>query len=235
MIKIAICDDDINQQNAITLIIDNFYKSTNNNYEICAFNNGEQLLLSHKKYDIYFLDIKMDKLNGIDVARRIRLVNEKAIIIFITGFKDYVFDAFDVEAFHYLLKPVNEDKLNEILHSIMIKFQKKDKFIIVKTNKQSNKIHLNDILYIESNQRKLKVHTTYDIIEYYYKLSDIEQELCNDNFFKCHKSYIVNLKHVQSYDSVSVTLKNSEKIYLSKHRLADFSKAFMYYLRDEEL
>ena len=177
----------------------------------------------------------MDKLTGIDVAKKIRLINEKTVIIFITALKDYVFDAFDVRAFHYILKPVNEKKLREILYLVLLQFEKKDKFIIAKTIKQSTKIFFKDIIYIESQQRKLKVHTTYDVIEYYYKLSDIEQELYGFSFFRCHKSYIVNFKYVHSYGNTFITLKNSEKVYLSKYKISDFSKAFMYYLKNEEM
>lgn len=89
-------------------------------------------------------------------------------------------------------------------------------------------------MYIEAAQRKIKVHTTYNIIEYYHKLSDIEKELYVDNFFRCHRSYIINLKYVHSYTNTFMTLKNSEKIYISKYKLADFSKIFMYYLKNQD-
>lgn len=233
MLKVAICDDENNERESIVHMVDKALNFKNKQYKIFEFINGEELLSSALLFDIYFLDIKLDKLTGIEVAKKIRLINENAVIIFITGLKDYVFDAFDVRAFHYILKPVDQDKLKEILYSALLQFDKKDKFILVKTNRVSTKILIKDIIYIESQQRKLKVHTTYDIIEYYYKLSDIEQELSNDNFFRCHKSYIVNLKYVHSYDNTFITLKNFEKIYVSKYKLADFSKTFMYYLKDE--
>ncbi|EET88590.1 response regulator receiver protein [Clostridium carboxidivorans P7] len=119
------------------------------------------------------------------------------------------------------------------MYSALESVDKSDKFIIAKTISQKTKIFLKDIMYIESEKRKLKIHTTYDIIEYYYKLYDIEQELSGDDFFRCHKSYIVNLNYVYSYDNTFITLKNLEKIYVSKYKLNDFSKAFMYYLKNE--
>lgn len=162
------------------------------------------------------------------------VMTDRSVIIFITGLKDYVFDAFDVRAFHYILKPIDIEKLKKIVNSALLQFEDTDKFIIAKTISQSTKIYLNDIIYIESELRKLKVHTTYDIIEYYYKLADIEKELQKSTFFRCHKSFIVNLRYVRSYDNTFIELKNSEKIYVSKYKLAEFSKAFMYYLKDEE-
>lgn len=90
-------------------------------------------------------------------------------------------------------------------------------------------------LNIESQLRKIRIHTTYDVIEYYHKLSDIEEDLKNFNFFKCHRSYIVNLNYVRSYDNVFITLKNGEKIYMPKYKLTDFLRAFMYYLKSKGL
>ncbi len=233
MLKIAICDDENNQRNLIVHMVYTALNLKNKAFKIFEFENGEKLLCTKNIFDIYFLDIKMDSLNGIDVAKKIRTINEKSIIIFITGLKDYVFDAFDVQAFHYILKPINEDKFRKVLYSAIKNFDKKDKFIIAKTMKNSTKILLKDIIYIESQKRKLKVHTTYNVTEYYHKISDIEKEICENTFFRCHKSYIVNLKYVRSYDNIFITLKNSEKIYISKYKLSDFSKAFMYYLKDE--
>jgi DNA-binding LytR/AlgR family response regulator len=234
MLKIALCDDENNQRYELTGMLHRSLILHNIQYQLSEFINGEQLLASKEIFHIYFLDIRMDKLTGIEVAKKIRMIDSKAFIIFITALKDYVFDAFDVQAFHYILKPVKEGKLKEILCLILLQLEKRDKFIIAKTIKQSTKIYLKDIIYIESQQRKLKIHTTYDIIEYYHKLSDMEQEVSGFNFFRCHKSYIVNLNYVYSYDNTFITLKNSERIYLSKYKLPDFSKTFMYYLKKEE-
>lgn len=234
MLNIAICEDDKIQRKNIIHITEKYLASISIKYTIFEFISGENLLSSKEKYDIYLLDIQMDNTSGIDVARKIRMQHENSIIIFITGFKDYVFDAFDVNAFHYILKPVDESKFKEILSSAIKAISKKDKFLLAKTNGSSYKILFNDIMYIESNQRKVIIHTTYDMIEYYYKISDLEKELLGDTFFRCHKSYIINFKYVQSFDNTLITLKNSEKVYISKYKFTEFSKAFMYYLKNEE-
>lgn len=234
MLKIAICEDNTIQRNNIVHMIENNLNLIGSNYEISIFENGEKLLYYSDKCHIYFLDIQLDEISGIDVAKKIRNSHKNAIIIFITGYKDYVFEAFDVNAFHYIMKPIDESKFKKILYSAVDVLEKKDKFILAKTFSSSAKIYLKDIIYIESQQRKIKVHTTYDIIEYYYKLADLEDKLVKENFFRCHKSYIVNLQYVQSFDNTSITLKNQEKIFVSKYKLSDFSKAFMYYLKNEE-
>ena len=234
MLKIAICEDDNIQRKSILNMIETYLGAIDKRCKTFEFISGEELLLSIDNFDIYFLDIQMDNLSGIDTAKRIRLIHEKAIIIFTTGFKDYVFDAFDVNAFHYIVKPIDENKFKDILYSAVKLISKKYKFLIAKTINSSAKILLKDIIYIESDQRKIRVHTTYDIIEYYYKISDLENELSEDNFFRCHKCYIINLEYVQSFDNTFIILKNFEKVYISRKRLSDFSKAFMYYLKNEE-
>ena len=232
MLKIAVCEDEQNQRQTLVKLLErNLNKEQ---YTISEFSSGEDLLLSIKIFNLYFLDIQLNELTGIEVAKKIRLINENSMIIFVTGFKEYVSEAFDVRAFHYILKPVDEEKFKEILHSALVQFEKNDKFIIAKTMGNLNKIFIKDILYIEAEQRKLRVHTSYDVIEYYYRISEIEQELQGFHFFRCHKSYMVNLKYVQSFDSNSITLKSCEKIYLSKYKLSDFSREFMYYLKNEE-
>lgn len=233
MLRIAICEDDIIQRHSIANLIKKILASINKKFELFEFSCGGKLLSSLCDYHIYFLDIEMDTISGIDVAKKIRTFNKNAVIIFTTGYKNYVYDAFDVNAFHYLIKPIDEIKFEKVLFNAIKSFSQKEKFLIAKINNSLTKIYLKDIQYIESEQRKIKVHTTYEVIEYYYKISDLEVELMQDNFFRCHKSFIVNLKYVQSFDNTFITLKNSEKVFFSRYKLADFSKAFMYYLKNE--
>lgn len=235
MLKLAICDDEVHQRIELIYMLKKELQNKNIQYYIYEYENGEELLQSRTEINVYFLDIKMNKLSGIETAKQIRKINKEAIIVFITALKEYVFEAFDVRAFHYLLKPVAEKKLREVLNSALLQLDGIDKFILAKTISQCTKIFIKDIVYIEAQLRKIKIHTTYDIIEYYHKLSDIEDQLKDFNFFRCHKSYIVNLKFVKSYDNVFITLKNSEKVYVSKSKFSSFSKEFMYYLKSESL
>lgn len=235
MLKISICDDESNQRLKLVEMTKKVLQLKNAQFYIYEYENGETLLHSNLEMNLFFLDIKMNKLTGIETAKKIREVNPNAIIIFITALKEYVFDAFDVRAFHYILKPVSDEKLREVLSSALLHLEGTEKFIIAKTISECNKIFVKDILYIEAQLRKVIIHTTYDIIEYYNRLSDIEAELQEYNFFRCHKSYIVNLSYIKSYDNTSITLKNGEKIYISKYKFSDFSKAFMYYLKNEGL
>ncbi|WP_234121015.1 LytR/AlgR family response regulator transcription factor [Clostridium hydrogenum] len=232
MLNIAICDDEEIQRREIVAMLKNIISFDFMNLKIYEFKSGEELIFCSINFDVILLDIKLDNVNGIEVAKKIRDRNSKTNIIFITAYKDYVFDAFDVRAFNYILKPIDENRLKKIIKLALLEFRE-DKFIIAKTSSESIKISYNDIIYIESQGRKVKIHTTYDVIEYYYRISEIEKELSLSNFFRCHKSFIVNFMYVERYTSKYIILKNSEEIYISKYRLNDFSKAFMYYLKGE--
>ena len=234
LLKIAICDDEYIHRKNLLNMVQIALDSNNSGYSIFEFASGEELLASAKDFDIYFLDIRMDKMTGIETAKKIRQTNENAGIIFVTALQEYVFDAFDVRAFNYLLKPINEERLKDVLLSLLTHSKKRDHFIIAKTANESIKIFLKDIVYIEAQLRKMLIHTNVSVIEYYHKLYAIEKELDEHYFFRCHKSYIVNFKYIQSYDNSFITLCNSEKVYLSKHKYTDFAKAFMYYLKSGE-
>lgn len=231
MLKIAICDDEEHHRIQLKNMVKTALDLKNIKHYIFEYENGEKLLQANREINMYFLDVRMERLSGIDTAKKIRTVNKKAIIIFITALKEYVFEAFDVKAFHYILKPLSEKKLRAILYSALSEFDEAEGFILAKTISEHTKILVKDIVYIESMLRKIKIHTTYDVIEYYYKLSDMEIDLKDFNFFRCHRSYIVNLMYVKSYDNSLITLKNGENIYISKYKYADFSKTFMYYLK----
>ena len=234
MIRIALCEDDCNQLRFLHNITTEILNSINTEYIITKFTNGNSVLNSVKDFQIYLLDIQLNDLSGIELAKKIQSRNSNSIIIFITALKDYIFDAFDLRAFNYILKPIDIKRYKKILYSAIKSLSKPDKFILAKYNGYSSKILLKDIQYIESLQRKVKVHTIYDTFEYYYKLSDIENELSSEGFFRCHKSFIVNLKFVRSYNNTHIILKNGEEIFLSKYKYLDFSRSFIQYLKNEE-
>ncbi|NMM65016.1 response regulator transcription factor [Clostridium sp. P21] len=234
MFKIAICDDEILQRLDTTNKLKNVLKHFNFDYEIEEFNSGENLLYSKSYFDIIFLDIKMNKLSGIDTAKKLRENNNNSKIIFITSFKEYVFEAFDVSAFHYLIKPVCEENILKIIDRILKSFKEEknsDLYIVITKGRQAIKILLNNIYFFEMQNRIVIIHTTNGTIQYYDKISNVEEKVPERDFFRCHRSYIVNLKYVMKFDKSSITLDNNEKIMLSQSKYDDFSKAFLIYLK----
>ena len=198
-----------------------------------AYATGEELLASGKRFDIVFLDIQMDGMNGIEAARELRERQEDTVLIFITGVKEYVFDALDLYAFHYLLKPIDEGKFAEVLQRAAgeAKKKKEKKCLFIRTRNLT--LDQSDILYIESRAKKLEIHTTGadKTIEIYAAMDELEGQLGED-FYRCHRAYIVNMAQITEYDNESITLTNGDKVYLAKKKYGEFVKAYMWFLQN---
>ena len=231
MLKIAVCDDEPVFVEQISSRIKKYILDA----VIQGFFSSEEILSQKEVFDIYFLDIQMEKMNGIETAKKLRESDEECVIVFITGAKEYVFEAFDVAAMHYLIKPVADKKLQEVLKraqkEIEKKQNKKDRQIFIKTRNKSIILNVADVLYFENEMRKIIAHTLGGEISFYGVMADVERE-AGEGFYRCHRGYLVNLSYVAEYDAESIVLINGEKIYLSKNRYPDFVRQYMRYLRN---
>ncbi len=230
-LNIAICDDE-------KIIREQIKELTEKERPgICAglYETGDALLAAKKQFDIVFLDIQMEGTDGIETAKRLRQRDEDTILIFITGIREYVFQAFDVAAFHYLLKPIEEDKFREVFHRAEWELEKRKskrrETVFIKTRNRSFSLEKDSILYIESRGKKVEIHTTGETIEAYASMNEMEGQL-GGGFFRCHRGYLVNMAYVAEYDSGSITLNNGECVYLAKEKYGEFVKAYMRYLRN---
>ncbi len=237
MINIAVVDDEKMIREQVKNLIGN------KQADVCVdtYSTGEDLLAVKKYYDVIFLDIQMDGMNGIDIARKLRVqsagngtVQKESVLIFITGIKEYVFDAFDVSAFHYLLKPIEKQKFMAVLERAILEVEKqrqqRQEQLFVKTRTRNITLGQSNILYIESRAKKVEIHTTEEVIEIYAAISRLEKQL-SGNFYRCHRGYLVNMAFIAEYDSGNITLSNGEKIILTKEKYSEFVKVYMRYLR----
>lgn len=200
-----------------------------------AYDAGEKLLHAGKAYDMVFLDIQMDGLSGIETARMFRKQNEDAVLIFVTGVKDYVFEAFDVAAFHYLLKPIEKDKFKEVFYRAVKEAEKRkergQEQLFVKTKNRNITLKHKEILYVENRGRKVEIHTKEEVIEIYAVMRELESQL-GESFYRCHRGYLVNMSYITEYSNDNIRLNNGESILLAKERYNEFVKAYMRYLRN---
>ena len=203
-----------------------------------AYATGEELLASGKRFDIVFLDIQMEGMNGIEAARSLREKNanlgvEDTVLVFITGIKDYVFDAFDLYAFQYLLKPIDEDKFAEVLERAVREAVKKKERRVLFIKSRNLTLDQSEILYIESRAKKVEIHTkgAAQAIEIYAAMDELEGQL-GDEFYRCHRAYIVNMDCITEYDGESITLTNGDRVYLTKKKYGEFVKAYMWHLQN---
>ena len=196
-----------------------------------AYATGGELLASGKRFDIVFLDIQMDGMNGIEAARELRERQEDTVLIFITGVKEYVFDALDLYAFQYLLKPIDEGKFAEVLQRAAgeAKKKKEKKCLFIRTRNLT--LDQSEILYIESRAKKVEIHTVGQTIEIYATMDELEGQL-GEEFYRCHRAYIVNMDCITEYDSESITLTNGDRAYLTKKKYGEFVKTYMWHLQN---
>ena len=144
---------------------------------------------------------------------------------------------FDVSAFHYLLKPIEEQKFMEVLGRAEEEARKrkgqKERQIFIRAKNRGYTLKLNSILYIESRGKKVEIHTTdmEDVIESYATMDELEGQL-GDGFYRCHRGYLVNMAHIARYDSDSIFLSSGEKVYLTRKKHNEFVKAYMWYLQN---
>ncbi|MCL2020021.1 MAG: LytTR family DNA-binding domain-containing protein [Oscillospiraceae bacterium] len=228
--RIAICDDEnyccrvlrakleaYAQKRALIFIYDNF-------------SDGRKLLKSNLSYDLIFLDYKMRGLNGIDTARELRKRNDKTTIIFLTGIFDAVYDSFEVKAFRFLSKPINDVRLCKALDDFLASFNDGECLCLTDCPKII-KVEYDDIFYIEANEKSCTIHTLSKSIKYPHLLLQVEKLLPQDRFFRCHKSFIVGFKHVVSLEQRTITLGNAVTVDLSRNKVIPFKSLYIDYLR----
>lgn len=233
MINIAICEDEKEIACDLYKKVKKYFEENKKEFKLSIFCEGEMLLKENKLFDIVLMDIKMKSLNGIETARKLKQQNNDCYIIFVTAFQEYVLEAFDVEAFHYLLKPVKKEKLFSVLDKINQKLEQYLKqTLFIKKGYSYYKINFKDILYFEVIDRKIYVHTINGIFDYYEKM-DILQKQLSSEFFRCHRSYIVHFCFVRGYENHYVLIDNGEKIPVSKSFQMDFSKRIVCYFERE--
>jgi len=232
MINIAICDDEVHMINELTEMVKSFFCDENIEVNILKFLNGKSLLKYNKKLDIIFIDIKMNDLNGMETAKKLRSQNYKGFIIFVTVLKEFVFNSFEVQAFDYILKPIDYNNFKKIMRRMLYGIQNHlYKNLLVHKGNEFNIISFNDIIYCEIINRKIFLHLLCNkVMDYYDRIENLEKKL-DSRFFKCHRSYIVNLKYLKSYKKGLAYLDNGETLPISRLRSKEFSNAVLQYMK----
>ena len=232
MLQIAVCDDEIIECCNMAKKIKDILEEMKIPCIIRQFQSGGELLHAPEHFDIVFLDIIMRDLNGLKTAQIFREKFDR-ILIFMSSSREYVFEAYDVEAFQYLLKPVEGRKLKSVLQKAVLKTESRSQeFIIVSRERQKKKLFLDDIYYFEIKGRVVDVHGPEGIFTYYEQIGELENKLQDKGFFRCHKSYLINLKYVDGYNRKEVILENGKKIVIAKRRYDEFVQKVLKVMRE---
>lgn len=226
--KIVLCDDDDERflkqlGENIKIICDEL----NENLSIVNFASGDEFLKYYeieKNIDIIFLDILMDGINGIQVAKEIRNKDNKMQIFFLTSIKNYVFEGYNLRAVNYLLKPISYNNLKkEISKAINNIRTYTDKYIVERNDSGVYKVYIDDILFVETFLRNTQIHTCQEKVLSYKSMKKHYEIFEPEDFFRIHESYIVNLAYITKVKGYEVNLTNGMRLPVSKNR----KKAFM--------
>lgn len=226
--KVCICDDNKKQRENLKAIVEVQMELRGLRYEVVQHESGEELIeyiKGNHEVDMIFLDIEMGGINGVETARRIREEDKNVVIIFITGFSEYVFDGYEVNALNYVMKPYKKEKIIKVINQGLQQIAGEgDRFFLFEQGKKSIKINLRDILFFSSERRKVKVVTKVDTFEFYNKISDIEEEL-KEGFIRIHQRYLVNIRHIEKIENNEVLIEG-KRLPISRGRVNEVNVEF---------
>jgi len=174
-----------------------------------------------------FLDIEMEKMDGIALAREIRKHNRQMQIIFVTGYMEYIQEGYDVEALHYLLKPVSQEKIDSVLDRAVERLKTADAVLLVESGGEVLRLPLKEIRFIESNRNYNIIHADNDY-EVRGTLSELEAKL-DEAFVRVGRSYLVNLNYVRRIGKTELILNTGEKLPVPRGSYKKLNEAFIKY------
>lgn len=228
--KFAICDDEKFFRNELKKALDVYSKERKTDIIYDEFSNGHDLLACRNEYDIIFMDYQMNSIDGLETAKKLRELNNKTTIIFLTSYPNIVFDTFQVNTFRFLVKPLEYEKLKKALDDYQETFNS-EKYVVIKIDEITKKIPVSDIIYAEASDKYCYIRTENDNYLYKKTLSEFESMLPEDSFFRCHRSYVVNFRHIISHTGTDILFDNNEKALISKVKSSAFKKAFLDYVK----
>ncbi|MGL5348584.1 MAG: LytR/AlgR family response regulator transcription factor [Peptostreptococcaceae bacterium] len=233
--NVALCDDDKMFIEDLRNILLKVCVQENISFNIDSFSCGEELIQyidnSSTKYDLIFLDIIMDKLNGIETAKYIRNIDKNVQIVFLTISSEFALDGYNVKALNYLIKPAKYETVLNIIHELYHNDNKE--FYTFKIKNTIHQISLRNINYFEVRNRLINISCIEDTCEensFYKKLDDVTKELEGFGFIRCHRSYLINLKNVASISSDEVIFKNGDKALVSRRYSKHLKDEFLKHL-----
>lgn len=227
--RVAICDDNVHFINALERLLFHWAAKPVKFY-VATFTNSDDLLEVHanEPFDLIFLDIIMPMINGIETAREIRRTDRTVKIIFLTSSPEYAVESYSVRAYHYLLKPVQPESLYQVMDQLSAEIIADTRAITIKELHANYRIELNQIEYIESQNKHILFYLT-DLrkLESTATLASWEDHLLlQDGFFRCHRSYIVNIHHIVSFNALEIRMRSGAIIPISRNTRKAFEEAY---------
>lgn len=237
MMKFAICDDEPAMVQRLSASLTDYMEQRRSApYSVCRFSSGRSLLESEDTFDLIFLDVQMEHPDGMETARLLRRRGDRSLLIFVTVLKECVFDAFEVGAYDYLLKPLDLGRFARTMDRALQALDRKiTEAVVVRRGSSCQVVPLSEIVYCEVLGRKLYLHKSDGaVVDYYDRLEHLERRV-DRRFFKCHRSYLVNLDHVLGCRDGQVLLPRGEAIPVSRLRERELTQALLRHMRERDV
>lgn len=233
VIRIAICEDNQEHADILKRMVERWAERKNIEIDIGYYKSGEQFLFYMNEdahYDLAFLDIQLERMNGLQLAKLIRKEDKTIFLVFTTGEKNRAVQGYEVSAFRYLVKPLRENEVIEALNKISIMLDEtKKEVILINCNDVVRRIYKSDIFYVEVDDHYIILHTKQEKIRFKAKLKEFEEQFQEPQFCKCHRSYIVNLHYVSKISKDGLEIENGMKLSISRTRWEALNRCYVAY------
>lgn len=230
--KIGICDDILEYCNSIENYVEDYFKMSNAKYEVYKFTSGNDLLNSNMNFDILFLDIELNDINGIDIAEKVLESNPTTIIIVVTNYRKYLDAAMDINALRFIDKPITQERITASLKKAISEINNSSITVHSKTN-EIIKIKKSDIVYVEVMRKTTTFYTKNGIVQCNEPITTFRDMLNSSYFAIPHNSYIVNLNYVLSYKRDKVLMDYGDiphTISIATRKQPEFKQKFMSFI-----
>lgn len=230
--RIVCCDDDIRIIEELREHLQIYFKKISTPFpEFSFFMSGEELLKDEGPIDIAFLDVEMPGLSGIYTGAELKRRNPNVIIFIVTSYPDYLDEAMRFHVFRYLSKPIDQNRLFRNMKDALFRYSNVSKKIYIETKTITDVVYMKEIIFVEARERKVFVYTKKMVYESVQNLQFWIEKLPHSSFFQTHRSYIINLRYVSSYDNTLVNLCDEQyKAYLTRRKYNSFKNAYIMYL-----
>ena len=237
MLKVAICDDEYIFAEKIQSLLSEYLKQKKIQSNISIYHSGKELIelgSGMAQYQVIFLDINMDEVDGIETARKIREYSNSTMLVFVTAYIKYAPEGYKLDAVRFLLKDQTmfKEALWECMNAVLKKIRAEDLKVMFSFHEGKKEIPISKLMYIESNLHKLEFHVLSDDVKVYSlhdKLDRVEEKYKKYNFIRTHQSYLVNMRYILRVKRYELVLTNGMKLPIPRSRYKEVEEAFISY------
>ena len=237
-LRIAVCDDEIVQQKVMQALLQKYFEENDTLAEVKFYSSGQEYLEEKKSEilntDIFLLDIFMPELNGIDIGKELKSIGAKGKIIFITAGNDFITEAFEIQAFSYIQKPVIYEKFSKVMNSVIKSFEK-TRYMDVVVDREKQRIYLDDIEYVETLGRRLVIYRQDEGVETYLSVKNFMDEYGEEDFLQISRYVAVSKSKIQRIVGRSLYLMNGRELSISEKYLPTTKKLHIEYIHTKKV